>query len=66
MKKGSCVVGWYPDPKVKGSTDLKPVSCETVMNELSRIVARQALGKKLNKAERQIIKHLVKNYEAEN
>jgi len=64
MKKGTCVVGWYPDPKSKGDTNLKPVKCEAVMQTLSVIVARQALGKSLNKGERKIVKHLVKNYKA--
>jgi hypothetical protein len=59
-----CVVGWYPDPDVKGATSLKPVSCETVMEVLSVIVAKMATGKKLKKDEKKIVKHLVKNYKA--
>lgn len=64
MSRSGCVVGWYPDPSVKGATSLKPVSCETVMEVLSVIVAKQALGKKLKKDEKAIVRHLKKNYQA--
>ncbi len=61
MAKGRCVVGWFP---YKGGPDLAPLTCETVMARLSIIVAKQARGESLKKKERQIVKHLVKNYKA--
>lgn len=62
VAKGACIVGWYPDESVKGETDLKAVTCETVIEVLSGIISKQALGEELELEERDIVIELSRGY----
>ncbi len=52
---GGCVVGWYPDEGVKGPTNLKPVTCETVIAGLARIIGKMGMGEELEPEEKDTV-----------
>jgi hypothetical protein len=60
---GQCVVGWYPDEAVKGTTNLKPVTCGTVIESLRTIIAKVALGFDLEAEEKDIVDALAHDFD---
>lgn len=58
----ACVVYWYRDETVEGATSLQPLTCETVIDVLFDIIAKQSLGEELGAEEKDIVLGAAEEY----